>query len=58
MSLSKRKKLPKTAVVDKSGAVNSGLSMTGDVKPYDTYGGVEELRYEENDPSPNYQTWL
>ena len=32
--------------------------MTGDVKPYDTYGGVEELRYEENDPSPNYQTWL
>ena len=58
MSLSKRKKLPKTAVVDKSGAVNSGSSMPGDIKPYETYGGVEELRYEENDPSPNYQTWL
>jgi hypothetical protein len=52
LSLSKRKRLPKTAAVDKSGAVNSGSSMPGNVKPYDTYDGVEELRYEENEPSP------
>ena len=32
--------------------------MPVDLKPYYAYEGVEELRYEENEPSPNYQTWL
>ena len=68
MSLSKHKKLPKTAVVDKVDssqtqnrsrrAVKYDQSLPVEFKPNYTYEGVEELRYEENEPSPNYRIWL